>query len=159
MKSRWSQRRVCRGFLWRRTLRACIGWKRRTRTPIPIPRPQRSQRVQRSSQTLESAIAGDYVEVKRRPIGQHHCFAALPIIGFDIALTCLAIIDPEPVLSLDCHGCEPMIVFVLTERAARSPVTPSSLAVSAGEQTETPWVHADQLGHRRWRSTSGAVTA
>lgn len=65
-------------------------------------------------------IAGDDVEVKGSPIRQKQGLAPHPIIGFEVSLAGLTVVDAKVFLSLDRQGREPMIVRVLAERAPHS---------------------------------------
>ena len=85
-------------------------------------------------------------------------FVALAVVGFEIAATGLAVIDPQAAFSLDGHTREPLSVG-FTERAAGSLELPARAAAAAREQTLAPGVGADQLGHRGQRSARRAIPA
>ena len=103
----------------------------------------RSQFVERISRSLQSTIARDNVEVNRSPIRQKEGLASLSIIGFEIGLAGLTVVDAKVFLSLDGQGREPVSVRAFAERAPNSPVSPARAATATRKETQASGIDAD----------------
>src|SRR5215467_11006103 len=97
----------------------------------------------------QGTICGSGVKVKRSPIREHHTFASLTVIGFQVGPTSFAIIDSKPVLSFCRQDCQAMVVGPLAERASDPRITPARGATSAHEKTDPGGIGAGQLRHNR----------
>jgi hypothetical protein len=81
----------------------------------------------------------------------------LSVVGLEIATTRIAVVDPQAIFSFDSDDGEREIAFFFAEWATGSPIAPTCAATTAREESETPGIDPDQMGHRRRRSASDAV--
>jgi hypothetical protein len=61
-----------------------------------------SEFVQRTGKSFQAAILGQEIEMKGCPVCEHYIFASLPIIGFEISTTGVAIVNPQLPFAFDC---------------------------------------------------------